>query len=88
MTYLLSNHEPQYEDRALSEWLNNLDGGIANSEIGWLAAEEAIRQMGRKSLPYLIRLLKTEALACFAEIEADRLAGGAFGNTNPTSGGT
>jgi peptidoglycan/xylan/chitin deacetylase (PgdA/CDA1 family)/HEAT repeat protein len=56
--FILDSREPKYQDRTVSEWLRELERRQNSSTNDWKEAAEAIRHIGPKALPVLVRKVK------------------------------
>lgn len=56
--FVLDSREPKYQDRTLSEWLREVERRQNSSTNDWKEAADAVRQIGPKALPFLIRKIK------------------------------
>src|SRR6516225_1913988 len=65
--YLVRDSEPYYQGRSLSEWgdryWENVNGTDAGSLLGAKEARDAIRAIGPKALPILLRRFRYEVSA-------------------------
>src|SRR5262245_4157624 len=85
MLFIVWPREPSFQGRSLSSWLAALDDGQGGRGMLWstepptvptreqLEASQAIRQMGSKALPELLRMLQSKEPILYSMKEAVRV---------------
>jgi hypothetical protein len=69
---LLSQREPRYQGKSLTEWSQQYGSnhwGVANREAG-MQAESAIREIGTNGIPFLLNLIRTRDFAVKKRLRA------------------
>src|SRR4051794_33058688 len=70
IVYALRSQEPAYQGKKLSRWLLELDFGKWPRDGSFVAADEAIRQIGTNAFPAIKRLLRSRSSALKTKVVA------------------